>query len=127
MGGIFGFLVGAGWGFESKAHRPVWKQALANRIRSTVSFQLLTFQGPIWNQWMDRFADWAEEVVKDVEKEAYVQNPSHPRVFAVLREAVIREEGGYVHPDLGFMVPAPCGAARGIGMVRNAYHVSYEI
>lgn len=27
-----------------------------------------------------------------------------------------------MHPDLGFLVPAPCGAARGIGMVRDSYH-----
>ncbi|KAG7357103.1 hypothetical protein IV203_001791 [Nitzschia inconspicua] len=52
----------------------------------------------------------------------YVNNPSHPHVFAVLREAIVREKGGYVHPDLGFLKPAPCGAARGIGMVYNNYH-----
>lgn len=45
---------------------------------------------------------------------------SHPLVFAALREAIIRE-GGFVHPDLGLMVPAPSGAHRGIGMVRDSY------
>jgi hypothetical protein len=123
VGAVFGFAVGSGWGFESASHRPLWKQALANRIRSTTTYQLVTFQGPMWDEWLSRFAEWAEEVERDLEAEEYVQNPSHPRVFAVLREAVIREEGGYVHPDLGFMVPAPCGAARGIGMVRGSYHV----
>ena len=43
------------------------------------------------------------------------------RAFAVLREMVIREEGGFVHPDLGFLNPAPVGADRGIGMVRDTY------
>lgn len=54
------------------------------------------------------------------------QNPfalvdsTHPRAFATLRELVIRD-GGYVHPDLGFLVPAPCGADRGLGMVSDSY------
>ena len=47
---------------------------------------------------------------------------SHPMAFSVLREAVIREKGGFVHPDLGYLVPAPSGAPRGLGMVRNSYH-----
>lgn len=46
---------------------------------------------------------------------------SHPLVFAALREAIIRE-GGYVHPDLGLMVPAPSGATRGVGMIRDSYN-----
>ena len=46
---------------------------------------------------------------------------SHPLVFAALREAIIREEGGFVHPDLGLLIPAPSGGTRGIGMVRDGY------
>jgi hypothetical protein len=61
-------------------------------------------------------------VVKKMSSSELKSNPSHPYVYAVLREAVAREIGGYVHPDLGFLEPAPCGAARGIGMVRNVYH-----
>lgn len=61
-------------------------------------------------------------VVKKINSSELKSNPSHPYVYAVLREAITREKGGYVHPDLGFMEPAPCGAARGIGMVRNVYH-----
>ena len=49
-------------------------------------------------------------------------DPSHPTVFAVLREAIVREKGGFVHPDLGILQPAPSGAARGVGMVRNDWH-----
>jgi len=49
-------------------------------------------------------------------------DPSHPITFAMLREAVIRREGGFVHPDLGVLTPAPCGAARGIGMIRDSYN-----
>ncbi len=49
-------------------------------------------------------------------------DPSHPLTFAILRESIIREPGGYVHPDLGLLVPAPCGASRGLGMVRDTYN-----
>ncbi|VEU34885.1 unnamed protein product [Pseudo-nitzschia multistriata] len=61
-------------------------------------------------------------VVRRVSSNELKSNPSHPYVYTVLREAIAREKGGYVHPDLGIMEPAPCGAARGIGMVRNLYH-----
>lgn len=61
-------------------------------------------------------------VVRDVDSSELKNNPSHPYVYAVLREAIAREKGGYVHPDLGIMEPAPSGAARGIGMLRNFYH-----
>ena len=33
----------------------------------------------------------------------------HPIAFHTLREYIIRFENGYVHPDLGFLVPAPSG------------------
>lgn len=41
--------------------------------------------------------------------------------FAVLREAIQRE-GGYIHPDLGILIPAPSGAARGLGMISKKYN-----
>jgi hypothetical protein len=49
-------------------------------------------------------------------------DPSNPIVFNILKEAIVREKGGYVHPDLGMMMPAPSGAARGLGMVRDGYN-----
>jgi len=33
----------------------------------------------------------------------------HPMAFHTLREYIIRFDNGYVHPDLGFLVPAPSG------------------
>jgi hypothetical protein len=121
VGLLLGFSAGAGYITFSKQVAP-WKQSLANKARATSTYQFLTFQGKHWDDWLDRFADWVSEVEKDIEMEQYAQNPSHPRVFAVLREAVVREKGGYVHPDLGFLVPAPSGASRGIGMVRDSFH-----
>lgn len=46
---------------------------------------------------------------------------NNPLSFAVLREAIQRE-GGYIHPDLGMLIPAPSGAARGLGMISNQYN-----
>jgi len=45
----------------------------------------------------------------------------HPMGFYALREYIVRYDNGYVHPDLGFLVPAPSGASRGLGMVANVY------
>ena len=45
----------------------------------------------------------------------------HPMAFHALREHIIRYDNGFVHPDLGFLVPAPSGAERGIGMIRDTY------
>jgi hypothetical protein len=43
-------------------------------------------------------------------------------MFHILREMVVREETGYVHPDLGFLDPAPSsGAGRGLGMISDKY------
>jgi hypothetical protein len=51
-----------------------------------------------------------------------LHDPSSPLAFALLREAIVRERGGYVNPDLGFLHPAPSGAVRGIGMVRDSFY-----
>lgn len=46
----------------------------------------------------------------------------HQLGFYTLREYIIRLDHGYVHPDLGFLIPAPSGAARGLGMVSDSYN-----
>ena len=122
IGNIIGFALGAGWLEFSKGEVSPWRQDLGNRIRSTNSFQVITFDEKVWQPWLDGFTQWAEDLEQTLEAEEYAQNPSHPRVFAVLREAVIRERGGYVHHDLGLLVPAPSGASRGLGIVRDSYH-----
>jgi hypothetical protein len=52
----------------------------------------------------------------------YYEDPTDTRIFPILREAIVREPGGYVHRDLGIFIPAPCGSIRGLGMIRNAYY-----
>lgn len=58
----------------------------------------------------------------DINGQKVRDDASHPLVFAALREAIIREDGGFVHPDIGMLIPAPSGAKRGIGFVRDTYH-----
>ena len=55
-------------------------------------------------------------------KNAPVDAEIHPFGFYALREYIVRYDHGYVHPDLGFLVPAPSGAARGIGMIRDSFN-----
>jgi len=63
----------------------------------------------------------SEHTFIDVNGRIMRDDPSHPLRFAVLRESIIREDG-FVHPDLGLLVPAPSGATRGLGMVRDTYN-----
>jgi len=118
LGGLLGFMMGAGFSTEVSP----WRQVLGNKIRSSETYKLLTFRGEYWNDWLEKLSDWVINVERDLEAELYAKDPSHPRVFAVLREAVVREKGGYIHHDLGLLVPAPSGASRGLGMVRDTYH-----
>jgi hypothetical protein len=128
-GFALGCLLGAGW-LERKssgASTPDrgWRQDAADRLRSTRAYRWTTGnEGAVtWKDWIALpFNGW--HINKFQNRDAYLvsSNPSHPRIFALLRESVVRERGGYVHPDLGFLVPAPSGAARGIGMVRDSYH-----
>ena len=72
--------------------------------------------------WRDQWADKAAQMENELEAEQYVKMIDHPRVFELLREAIVREEGGFVHPDLGYVAPAPSGAVRGIGMLYDDYY-----
>jgi hypothetical protein len=110
IGWLGGFGIGTGH-FTGSAGLPVspWRIALGMKIRSTNLYQVVMFQ--------------TSPFPSSKEANPNLRNdPSHPRVFSVLREAVVRENNGYVHPDLGFLVPAPSGAARGLGMVRSSFN-----
>lgn len=119
-GWLLGFIIGSGWPIETEPS--AWKQNIGNAIRTSEIFLFFSFRGEFWERLTIRLADYFTELGQHVEADFYSRHPSHPRVFAVLREAVIREKGGYVHHDLGILEPAPSGAARGLGMVRNSYH-----
>lgn len=115
VGLALGFMLGFAGGSDSP-----WRQQLAESVRSSGQYQFVTLSGPRWKNWMRRYLDWStHDKVQDA--------PSHSRVFAILREAVVREKGGYVHPDLGVLFPAPCGSVRGLGMVRDRYHSCQRI
>ena len=132
-GAALGFLLGTGWlevwgssSTSSSSSMPTpWRQDLADRLRSTMTYRWVTGHEGSWDwrDWMALpFNGWRMTQWQNRDVYPLLTNPSHPRVFTLLRESIVREVGGYVHPDLGFLVPAPSGAARGIGMVRNSYH-----
>ena len=118
LGCLFGFGIGSGWltGATEASGVAQWRIELGSRIRSSLWYQLFFQQQRSAYEEYYPFAD--EEYYARQGK----MHPSHPRVYAVLREAIVRETNGYVHPDLGFLVPAPSGAARGLGMVRDSFH-----
>ena len=99
-----------------------YKQRLADGVRATGTYKLITFDREQWGKGLEDFIIWIAKVEQNIEADHLAKNPSHPRLFSVLREAIIREDGGFVHHDLGFLVPAPCGASRGIGFVRDSFN-----
>lgn len=130
LGGLFGFGIGSGF-LTGEGNKPpnAWRVALGVRFRSSKAYDYLTLhRSPLVPPYGASFfqepnlLNSRSKPVVSVDAEVLRSDPSHPTVYAVLREAVVREKGGYVHPDLGILSPAPCGAARGLGMVRKSYH-----
>ena len=130
LGSLFGFGIGSGF-LTGEGNKPpnAWRVALGVRIRSSAAHKVLTLNPSPWitSSGKQFFLESKSlyprgKPVVPLDPETLRADPSHPTVYAVLREAVVREKGGYVHPDLGILSPAPCGAARGLGMVRSNYH-----
>lgn len=130
LGSLFGFGIGSGF-LTGEGNKPpnAWRVALGVRIRSSAAFEVLTMNRAPWSPspgrrfFLETKPLYARgKPVVPLDPETLRSDPSHPTVYAVLREAVVREKGGYVHPDLGILSPAPCGAVRGLGMVRRSYH-----
>ena len=123
LGCLFGFGIGSGWltGSVGTGVAP-WRVELGGRIRSSLWYQIMfLWQPSFWFPGLYYSSGSHSDDYLSSSHEGPL-HPSHPRVFAVLREAVVREKGGFVHPDLGLLTPAPSGAARGLGMVRDSYH-----
>lgn len=58
-------------------------------------------------------SSFSSSLLSSATQSAHPINPYyHPMAFHTLREYIIRFENGYVHPDLGFLVPAPSGEIR---------------
>lgn len=114
LGCLFGFGIGNGWltGASNSQVSP-WRVELGARIRVSFWYQIIFFR--------PRRPKVNSSVASNNGNRIGPLDPSHPRVFAVLRESIVRETKGYVHPDLSILTPAPCGAARGIGMGRDSY------
>lgn len=130
LGSLFGFGIGSGF-LTGEGNKPpnAWRVALGVRIRSSATYEVLTLNRSPWKpphggsffQEMQPLNSRSKPVLS-LDAEILRSDPSHSTVYAVLREAVVREKGGYVHPDLGILSPAPCGSSRGLGMVRDSYH-----
>lgn len=136
MGIAIGFGAGSGFlmGQLDNGEPSHWRLTFGVLLRQTLVFQilggevklskLLTQEGGLLakeKQKIPGSTAYQNRVIYPVDAAILSNDPSHPNVFAVLREAVIRETGGYVHPDLGILQPAPSGAARGLGMVRDDF------
>ena len=139
LGGLFGFGIGSGL-LTGEVNKPpnAWRVGWGVRIRSSTPYRVFTMQNKPWEPLYQlvigsrrhfSFLNPAEVYdnprsvpVETTDPDILRSEPSHPIVYAVLREAIVREQGGYVHPDLGFLEPAPCGAARGLGMLRDNFH-----
>lgn len=127
LGVLLGFIVGAG--FLEHQQKTQWRTMLAERMRATTGYRVMTLQE---DTILGAFVHGVKETVRQWEREVHrgttATNGNHPTtidpqlLFGVLREAIIREEGGYVHPDLGWLIPAPSGASRGLGLVQDSFH-----
>ena len=88
IGALLGFGIGTGHLTGSAAGAPVssWRIALASRIRSGQSYH-----------YIERLRSTSFRARTEEENDFLniVQNPSHPRIFSILREAIIREPDGY--------------------------------
>jgi hypothetical protein len=73
--------------------------------------------------WQRLWHHWTRSS-EDIEN---AHNCQHARIFSKLRESIVHEHGGYIHPDLGFLIPAPSGASRGLGMVGDTYHACQHV
>jgi hypothetical protein len=123
LGEMMGFGIGSGYLMGETGPPNAWRVALGVKIRSSTTYKIVTGNIMPWEPFAETWRDLSRDNFEDDDNIIdMLDDPSHPKVFAILREAVIREKGGYIHPDLGPLVPAPSGATRGLGMVRDSYH-----
>lgn len=142
---LFAFLLGTGFGtglFTGDLRNPPkqWQIVLGKRIRSSSFFHAAISAKKIFHTVThihETFlgykaaadsSDKDDDILKaeynyvEINGRMVRDDPSHPLAFAILREEIIREGNGFVHPDLGLLIPAPSGAARGLGFVRDSYN-----
>ena len=113
-----------------------WRKSLINRLarNDRAKVNLRDLNGNIIG---------SSEQILPIKSNQPINPYYHPMAFHTLREYIIRFDDGFVHPDLGFLVPAPSGkfvfvpasicslynttnplcsgAERGLGMVRDTY------
>lgn len=143
----FGILLGVGVGsgyFLPTSHRnnSLWSINVSKRIRKSHFYQALigkrrlfgdsqsgdakkqtTSRAPFSESGSSFLTSMFGRSTKHSSSSIMEFSRNHPNIFYMLREMIMREEGGYVHADLGIMMPAPCGALRGLGMLRSSFNI----
>ena len=124
LGFLLGLSIGTGYITGAYGVDSVWRQTLANRIRTCYWYEItqsicLLIKYIISN--IGRPYKLVSNIFEGKDNSKTVQINALDHKFYALREMIIREDGGYVHPDLGFLIPAPSGAERGLGFVRSSY------
>jgi hypothetical protein len=125
---IFGFLCGLLAGSISGGRNDVyqlndsWYHELYRSFHFDGGYQFVSQLRQSIFSHMRHAAELCTNVHREYPIKNYFDDPTNTRSFSILREAIVREAGGYVHPDLGILFPAPCGAFRGIGMIRSNYY-----
>lgn len=121
---LIGVLVGSGLGtavFVAQTPRMFVDVLLLRPINSCFNMFSLAAWSNFMSKSVDDYSVNAPYQYFTFNGRSVKDDASHPLTFAILRESIIREKGGFVHPDLGILSPAPSGATRGLGMVRDTY------
>jgi hypothetical protein len=127
-GFIFGFLFGNVQDTAAGNNHFLWRTPSIHDAYTSIStssslLDLVESFGNFVSNPINSITDMVSNVEFRYETDKLYNDPRNTRIFSVLREAVVREAGGYVHRDLGIMIPAPCGSVRGLGMVWNKYYM----
>jgi hypothetical protein len=126
LGFISGFITGAMQGDDDdgsvQRRNHSWYNELPRALQISGGYAFLTNLLTSTGNQIKFFSEILSYIEREYEIHKYFDDPTNTRAFGILREAIVRESGGYVHPDLGILYPAPSGSIRGIGMVRSSYY-----
>ena len=114
IGVVLGFGIGSGLlssGLGGHHRSKHWRVTLGNKIRSSMAYQILTMKKKPWEPVLHALSFLSLNSISQFEGDGYgdvKENPSHPFVFLVLREAIVREAGGFVHYGTWYFLLSSC-------------------
>ena len=98
--------IGIGTGYLTESVScPVsaWRISFGVQIRGTQAYQLITVKiFPLSFFGNESLQTQKQQKLLDSQ---LTQDPSRPQIFPILQEIIVCEHGGYVHPDLVFLIP----------------------